>query len=95
VVNRAIGHARGNGPEDSPRKLLELDRVNDREFLCDAICQAKPLKPGTLLAYHAISGGFILGEIVQRVTGKTSREVLAEENPRPRSASNGELRRGA
>src|SRR5205823_10543451 len=62
-----------------PRKLLELDRVNDREFLCNAICDAKPLtKPGTLLAFHAVSGGFILGEIVHRVTGKTIREVLAE-----------------
>ncbi len=32
-----------------------------------------------MLAYHAVSGGFILGEIVRRVTGKTIREVLAEQ----------------
>jgi CubicO group peptidase (beta-lactamase class C family) len=32
-----------------------------------------------LLAYHAVSGGFILGEIVERVTGKSIRDVLAEE----------------
>ncbi len=64
----------------SPAQLLDLDRVNDREFLTRAICDAKPfVKPGTLLAYHAVSGGFILGEIVHRVTGKTIREVLAEE----------------
>jgi CubicO group peptidase (beta-lactamase class C family) len=31
------------------------------------------------LAYHAVSGGFILGEVAWRVTGKTIREVLAEE----------------
>src|SRR5438270_6316228 len=44
------------------------------------ISAAKPfVKPGTLLAYHAVSGGFILGEIVQRVTGKTIRELLADE----------------
>jgi CubicO group peptidase (beta-lactamase class C family) len=61
---------------------LDLDRVNDREFLRKTICDAKPLpfvKPGTLLAYHAVSGGFILGEIVWEVTGKSMREVLAEE----------------
>src|SRR5437660_4986809 len=63
-----------------PKEALELDRVNDREFLYRAICEAEPfVKPGTLLAYHAVSGGFILGEIVQRVTGKSLRDVLAEE----------------
>jgi CubicO group peptidase (beta-lactamase class C family) len=63
-----------------PRAALDLDRVGDREFLTRTICDAKPfVKPGTLLAYHAVSGGFILGEIVQRVTGKSIREVLAQE----------------
>jgi CubicO group peptidase (beta-lactamase class C family) len=63
-----------------PRALLDLDQAEDREFVTRTICDAKPfVKPGTLLAYHAVSGGFILGEIVQRVTGKTIREVLAGE----------------
>ncbi len=35
--------------------------------------------PGAQLAYHAVSGGFILGEVVHRVTGKDIRTVLAEE----------------
>lgn len=62
-----------------PRGMLELDVIGDREFLCHAISAQKPLtKPGTVLAYHAISGGFILGEVVHRVTGKTIRQVLAE-----------------
>jgi CubicO group peptidase (beta-lactamase class C family) len=62
-----------------PRRMLDLEHVGNRDFLTEAICDAKPfVKPGTLLAYHAISGGFILGEIVQRVTGKTIREVLAQ-----------------
>jgi CubicO group peptidase (beta-lactamase class C family) len=63
-----------------PRAALDLDRIGDREFLCRTICEAKPfVKPGTLLAYHAVSGGFILGEIVQRILGKSIRDVLAEE----------------
>jgi CubicO group peptidase (beta-lactamase class C family) len=63
-----------------PRAMLDLDRMDDREFLTRSICEAKPfVKPGTLLAYHAVSGGFIIGEIVQRVTGKSIRDVLAEE----------------
>jgi CubicO group peptidase (beta-lactamase class C family) len=36
-------------------------------------------KPGRYLAYHAVSGGFILGEVVHAVTGKDIRQVLAEE----------------
>jgi CubicO group peptidase (beta-lactamase class C family) len=63
-----------------PRGALDLDRTGDREFLTRLICDAKPfVKPGTLLAYHAVSGGFILNEVVQRVTGKTVRDVLAQE----------------
>jgi CubicO group peptidase (beta-lactamase class C family) len=76
-----IGHvlAHRAGVPTLPRKMLDLDRLRDREFLVQTICAAKPVvKPGTLLAYHAVSGGFILGEIIQRVTGKTVREVLAE-----------------
>jgi CubicO group peptidase (beta-lactamase class C family) len=63
-------------------KALDLGRVGDREFLRKTISDARPLpfmKPGTLLAYHAVSGGFILAEIVWEVTGKSLRDVLAEE----------------
>ena len=63
-----------------PRSLLSLDHAGDREFIIDALCQAKPFaRPGTLLAYHAVSGGFILGEIVHRVTGADVRTLLGGE----------------
>jgi CubicO group peptidase (beta-lactamase class C family) len=68
------------GVASMPKEALDLDRVGDREFLMRVISEAKPsIRPGRVLAYHAVSGGFILGEIVQRVTGKSIREVLAEE----------------
>jgi CubicO group peptidase (beta-lactamase class C family) len=42
--------------------------------------RAKPRWPaGQVPAYHVISYGFILGEIVQRVTGRPLREVLSSE----------------
>jgi CubicO group peptidase (beta-lactamase class C family) len=63
-----------------PREALAPERLGDRELLLQALCDAKPrARPGKALAYHAVSGGFILGEVVQRVTGKSIREVLAEE----------------
>ena len=77
-----IGHvlAHRAGVASMPRESFDLDNLTDREYLVEAICDAKPnYKPGQMLAYHAVSGGFILGEIVHRVTGKTIREVLAEE----------------
>jgi CubicO group peptidase (beta-lactamase class C family) len=153
VLDRAIGHARGNGPRDSPdaakqpatpatpfliysgakaitamvvhmlhergvlnisdrvsqhipeyashgkgeitiahvlahragvpnlaREALDLDRALDREFLVRTLCDAKPFaKPGRFLAYHAVSGGYILGEIVHRAMGADIRTVLAQE----------------
>jgi CubicO group peptidase (beta-lactamase class C family) len=39
--------------------------------------------PGQVPAYHVISYGFILGELVQRVTGSPVRKVLAAEILRP------------
>jgi CubicO group peptidase (beta-lactamase class C family) len=69
-----------------PREVLDVERVNDREFIINAICDSKPfVTPGTMLAYHAASGGFILGEIVTRATGRSIRDILAEEILRPLS----------
>jgi CubicO group peptidase (beta-lactamase class C family) len=63
-----------------PRGLAELDGFTDMDLAVQAISASKPfVRPGTLLAYHAISGGIILGEIVQRATGRSIREVLATE----------------
>ena len=77
-----IGHvlAHRSGVPNLPREALSLDSINDREYLAEALSDARPFaKPGRLLAYHAVSGGFILGEVVWRVTGKDIRAVLAEE----------------
>jgi CubicO group peptidase (beta-lactamase class C family) len=40
-------------------------------------------RPGRQLAYLAITGGFVLGELVRRVTGQDMREVMATEICRP------------
>jgi CubicO group peptidase (beta-lactamase class C family) len=68
------------GVPNLPKELLDLEHVGDRELIIRLLCEQKPShEPGTLLAYHAVTGGFILGEIVERVTGKSIREVLADE----------------
>ncbi|HXW58659.1 MAG TPA: serine hydrolase domain-containing protein [Solirubrobacteraceae bacterium] len=77
-----IGHvlAHRAGVPNLPSEAFDLDRVLDHEFMVHTLCEARPIaKPGRFLAYHAVSGGHILGEIVNRVTGKDMRTVLAEE----------------
>lgn len=153
VLDRAIGHAAGNGPHDAPgvfkqrarhdslycmfsaskmvtamlvhlleeRRLVHLDepvayylpefgrkgkhRITLRHvlthragiprippdladpnllhhpdqilaLLCD---QAPSWRPGRKLGYHALTGGFVLGAVIERVTGKSLRQVLADE----------------
>jgi CubicO group peptidase (beta-lactamase class C family) len=68
------------GVASMPKETLDLERIDDDEFILRAICEARPaIRPGRILAYHAVSGGYILGEIVRRVTGRPIRDVLAEE----------------
>jgi CubicO group peptidase (beta-lactamase class C family) len=68
------------GVATMPEEARDLDSIEDWDRIVSLICESKPsIRPGRMLAYHAVSGGYILGEIVRRVTGKTVREVLAGE----------------
>jgi len=43
--------------------------------------QAKPShRSGHHVAYHAITGGYILGELITKVTGQTPREYLQTQS---------------
>lgn len=58
----------------------QLDLLHDPDELIARMCEAKPVfKPGRRLAYHAITGGFVLGEIVRRATGRDIRTWLGDE----------------
>lgn len=60
------------------------DLLHDWDGIVRRLCDAEPVwPPGRRLAYHAITGGYVLGEIVRRVTGKTIREVLRKEIAEP------------
>ncbi|SCG37648.1 serine hydrolase domain-containing protein [Micromonospora humi] len=48
--------------------------------MCRLLADAKPLwAPGERLAYHAWTWGWLVGEVVRRVTGRSVSRVLAEE----------------
>lgn len=62
-----------------PKGTADLDRIGDREFIRQTMIDLRPsFKPGTRLVYHALSGGFLLEEVVLSATGRTLREHLAE-----------------
>lgn len=66
------------GQHSDPDLLTKPDEI------VALLCDAKPtLPPGRRLAYHAVTGGFIMGEIVRRVTGQSIQEVLAKEITEP------------
>jgi CubicO group peptidase (beta-lactamase class C family) len=72
------------GVPNLPREAFDLDRASDREFMVATLSAARPFaRPGRYLAYHAVSGGFILGEVVHRATGQDIRTVLQGEILQP------------
>jgi CubicO group peptidase (beta-lactamase class C family) len=156
VLNRAIGHTKGNGPDDGPdvekipvtpdtptcifsaskavtamliHLLVERGKINimdpvshyipeftsygkeditiyhilshrggipslprsidpeivfDHDAFMTLLYKSKHVSQGgRRMAYHAITGGFILDEIVRRVTGKDIRELLVETVKKP------------
>ncbi len=54
--------------------------LTDERRIVEILCDAEPISvPGRRLAYHAVTGGFVLAEVVRRVTGRALRQVLADE----------------
>jgi CubicO group peptidase (beta-lactamase class C family) len=57
-----------------------VEDLCDWDKMCAAMAAAELWwEPGTKVGYHAISFGYILGEVVRRATGKRISQVLAEE----------------
>jgi CubicO group peptidase (beta-lactamase class C family) len=62
-----------------PRDMMDLERLEDPERILEAIPKLRSIhRPGAAVAYHTISGGFVLGEVVRRATGDDIRTVLAD-----------------
>ena len=67
-----------------PPDAVDLDLLTDPERIIEILCDAKPeSRPGRDLAYHAITGGFLLAEICRRTTGRDLRTYLDEQVRKP------------
>ena len=67
------------GIPNLPPEYLDLDLLAQPERIVEVLCDARlRSRPGRLLAYHAVTGGFVLGEVVRHATGNDIRHVLEQ-----------------
>jgi CubicO group peptidase (beta-lactamase class C family) len=82
TIRHILSHRAGvpNTPPDS----MDPDLLARPDEIVHLLCEQRPLwRAGTRLAYHAVTTGFLLGEIVRRVTGRDIRTYLGETVCRP------------
>jgi CubicO group peptidase (beta-lactamase class C family) len=67
------------------RQMLDhAEQMLDWEYVTDAIARAEPVHPpGERSGYHGLSYGFIVGEIIQRVTGQPFSRMVQEQVAEP------------
>ncbi len=72
------------GIQNLPPEVLQLENLDDTERVLELIAALPPAgRAGRQLAYHAVTGGFVLAEVVRRVTGQSIRTVLDDAVCRP------------
>jgi CubicO group peptidase (beta-lactamase class C family) len=70
-----------------PAAKVDLALLADHPRIVAALCEARPSwRAGRRVGYHALTGGFVLGEVVRRVTGRDARTFLREEIAKPLGA---------
>lgn len=81
TIYHIISH---HGGIPTPPSDVDPEILYDHDRFVSMICNLKPTsKDGKNMAYHAITGGAILGEIVRLVTGCDVREFLQERIQKP------------
>jgi len=65
------------GIPTTPEEAIDLDMLSQPAEITRAVCDLEPThRPGSVQAYQAVTSGFILAEIIQRVTGESIRDFL-------------------
>jgi CubicO group peptidase (beta-lactamase class C family) len=83
TVADAMAHRAGLNAFDPDDPVARQDMGNWKRCT-DAIAAMEPLwEPGTAMSYHALTYGYIVGEIIRRLTGKTPGTFFADEIARP------------
>lgn len=81
TIHQVLSHRSGipGLPEGLP-----VETLWDNDTIWRLLCDAEPDSPrGDKLAYHALTGGYILERVVSKVTDKTIQQVLDERIRKP------------
>ncbi|MEV0590881.1 serine hydrolase domain-containing protein [Nonomuraea cavernae] len=77
TVAQLLTHEAGLPALEEPVPVSEFE---DQPAIADRLARQRPLwEPGTAHGYHALTYGFLVGEVVRRVTGKSVGELVAAE----------------
>jgi CubicO group peptidase (beta-lactamase class C family) len=67
-----------------PTQFADVGFLENPHEILEMLCDAEPdWYPGRRIAYHALTGGFVLAAVIERVTGKDVRAFLGDEILRP------------
>ena len=84
LVRHVLSHTAGLPSWDEP---LVASDLCDRERLCSMLASQEPWwEPGTRSGYHALTHGFLVGELVRRSDGRSISRYFAEEIADPLGA---------
>lgn len=84
LVRHLLSHSAGLPGFDAP---ISEDQLFDWEYVCDRLASQAPWwEPGTMSAYHSMTQGWLLGEVLRRVDGRTLGTFFAEEVAGPTGA---------
>ena len=62
------------------RKELKPDDIFKFDVMCSALAEQEPWwEPGTRHGYHALTFGYLVGEIIRRISGKSPGQYLRDE----------------
>ncbi|TDT44118.1 CubicO group peptidase (beta-lactamase class C family) [Halospina denitrificans] len=74
TIHQILSHRGGipGLPSDTP-----IEALWDEQRIWNLLCDARPIQADdSKVAYHAITGGYVLGELVRRVTGESIDTLL-------------------
>lgn len=84
LVRHVLSHTAGLPDLSGPTTVEEL--YDWESVTAGLAAQAPEWEPGTAAGYHALTFGFLVGEIVRRITGRSLGEFFAEEVTKPLGA---------
>jgi CubicO group peptidase (beta-lactamase class C family) len=85
LVRHVMSHSAGLSGFDPP--LDKIEELYDWDAICERLAVQTPWwEPGTASGYHAITQGYLQGEIVRRVTGRSVGTFFREDVAGPLGA---------